>query len=147
MVNDREIEARIEKETLAKIREKFKPSSLKKDIDEQKPTAFEKSGLELVLLCNNEDIFTHLIETIPNRKKLEALCKYMWMFMHLLRVRSLQDDLDKEKTHLLNVQYAFEEIKETTPIIFILRTTADIRVYLPGILILNARVWNSRRPR
>ncbi len=118
MVNDREIEARIEKETLERIQKKFKPSSLKKDIDEQKPTAFEKSGLELVLLRNNEDIFTHLIETISSRKKLEALCKYMWMFMHLLRVRSLHDDSDKEKIHLLTVQYAFEEIKGTTPIIF-----------------------------
>ena len=118
MVNDREIEARIEKETLEKIREKFKPFRLKKDIDEQKPTAFEKSGLELVLLRNNEDIFTHLIESIPNRNKLEALCKYMWIFMHLLRVRSRHDDSDKEKIHLLTMQYAFEEIKGTTPIIF-----------------------------
>jgi len=118
MVNDREIEARIEKEILDKVQKNFKPSSLKKDIDEQKPTAFEKSGLELVLLRNNEDIFTHLIETIPNRQKLEGLCKYMWKFMHLLRLRSLHDDLDKEKIHLLTVQYAFEEIKGTTPIIF-----------------------------
>ena len=71
-----------------------------------------------MLLRNNEDIFTQLIETIPNRKKLEALCKYMWKFMHLLRVRSLHDDSDKEKIHFLTVQYAFEEIKGTTPIIF-----------------------------
>ena len=100
-----------------------------------------------MLLRNNEDIFTQLIETIPNRKKLEALCKYMWMFMHLLRVRSLHDDSDKEKIHLLTVQYAFEEIKGTTPIIFYIEDNGRYQDIFTRHIILNARAWNSQPPR
>lgn len=116
--NEREIEAVIEREALEEIIKFFIPSRLNRNIDEQKPSRIEKLGLELVLLRNNEDIFIRLVKMLPNRKKLKTLCKYMWMFMHLLRMRSYYDDLDKEKIHGITVQYAFHEIAGTIPVIF-----------------------------
>jgi hypothetical protein len=117
-VNDREVEAFIEKQTLEEIQKKFIFSRLNKNIDEQKPSFIEKLGLELVMLRNNEDIFARLVEMVPARKKLLALSKYMWMFMRLLRMRSYYDDVDKEKIHGITVQYAFQEIAGTIPVIF-----------------------------
>ncbi len=117
-VNDREVEIFLEKEMLDKIRKQFQPSSLAETVSEYRPSEVERLGLELVMLRNNEDIFAHLVEMVPQRKKLLALCKYLWKFMHLLRMRSHYDDVDKEKIHGITVQYAFQEIAGTIPVIF-----------------------------
>jgi len=116
-IDDREIEATIEKAVLKKIIKKIRPACLQQNIDEQHPAEIEKLGLELVLLRNNEDVFASLIADIGNRGRLEMVSKYVWQYMHLLRIRSLHEDQDKEKILRVTVQHAFEEIRGTTPVI------------------------------